>query len=184
MTTPADIRCLVLDVDGVLTDGRLWYADGPEPWRAFHIQDGLAIRWFQRLLGDVVILTAKTSAAIQNRAAELGISEVIHGSDDKGRDFERLCRRRDLQPAQVAAMGDDLTDLPVLRACGYALAPANAVPPVQRIARYVCSRAGGHGAVRQAIEHLLQVTNRWSDVLAMYGADRDEPAARRPRPRG
>jgi 3-deoxy-D-manno-octulosonate 8-phosphate phosphatase (KDO 8-P phosphatase) len=174
-----DIRCLVLDVDGVLTDGRLWYGEGGEPLRAFHIHDGLAIQWFQRLVGDVVVLTAKTAASVRTRVAELGAAELIEGSDDKGRDFAAICERRGLVPDQVAAMGDDLTDLPMLTACGYPMAPANAVQEVRQLARCVTKRQGGDGAVREAIEHLLRAMNRWPDVVAFYEKRSAEEAAGR-----
>lgn len=165
------IRCLVLDVDGVLTDGRLWYGIGAEPLRAFHIHDGLAIQCFQWTLGEVVILTAKRSEAVRMRAEELGIHHVIQGSRDKWADLERLLGELDLTPDQVAAMGDDLPDLPVLRRVGYPIAPANAASEVQAAARFITTRSGGHGAVREAVEHLLRESGHWDAVLNRYDAD-------------
>lgn len=163
-----EIRCLVLDVDGVLTDGRLWYGAGEEPLRAFHIHDGLAIRAFQRSVGPVVILTAKRSQAVTQRAAELGIEHVIQGSKDKLADLGQLLSRLGVSLEQVAAMGDDLADLGVLAACGFAIAPADAVEDVRAQARLVTQRGGGRGAVREAIEQILRTTGRWDEVLAGY----------------
>jgi 3-deoxy-D-manno-octulosonate 8-phosphate phosphatase (KDO 8-P phosphatase) len=159
--------CLVLDVDGVLTDGRLWYGAGPEPLRAFHIQDGLALRWFMRLGGTVVILTGKRSQGVAARAAELGIEHVIQGSDDKLADLRGFLAARDREVGQTAMIGDDLPDLPVLLTCGYPIAVANAAAEVRAAAKYVTKRTGGAGAVREAIEHLLG-DGGWAQVLGHY----------------
>ena len=166
----SEIRCLVLDVDGVLTDGRLWYGPDPEPLRAFHIQDGLAIQWFQRLVGPVAILTAKRSVAVTNRASDLGISHVIQGSRDKLADLTAKAASWGVTLAEIAMMGDDLPDLPVLRACGYAIAPADAATDVRSMTDFVTTRGGGRGAVREAIEHLMRRSERWDEVLRHYDA--------------
>jgi 3-deoxy-D-manno-octulosonate 8-phosphate phosphatase (KDO 8-P phosphatase) len=171
----------VLDVDGVLTDGKLYYSgDGP-PARAFHAHDGVGIELFQAAGGEVVLLTAKSSAAIAARAEELGVRHVIQGSRDKLGDLTRLLTELEIPLAQVAAMGDDLPDLPVLRACGYPLAPAGAAAEVREVARYVTSRPGGDGAVREAVEHLLRVMGRREAALSRYGAQ--ETAGTYPRTR-
>jgi 3-deoxy-D-manno-octulosonate 8-phosphate phosphatase (KDO 8-P phosphatase) len=164
------IRCLVLDVDGVLTDGRLWYGLGAEPLRAFHIHDGLAIMCFRQTLGEVVILTAKQSEAVRIRADELGIRHVIQGSRDKWADLERRLPDLGVAAEQIAAMGDDLPDLAVLRRVGYPMAPANAVAEVKAAARFVTTRAGGRGAVREAVEHLMRQAGQWDSVLSGYDA--------------
>lgn len=162
------IDILALDVDGVLTDGRLLYGVGDEPLRAFHVHDGLAIDGFQRVGGTVVIVTAKKSRAVAARAGDLRIRHVIQGSKDKLGDVQRLLGelRRDL--SSLAMIGDDLPDLPLMRACGYAIAPANAAEEVRSAARYVTARRGGKGAVREAVEHLLRADGRWAKVLAAY----------------
>lgn len=171
------IRCLCLDVDGVLTDGRLYVDESGRTTRAYHIQDGLAIRWFQRLGGTAVLLTGKRSPGIQARAAELDIPHVIQASQDKLADLESLLARLDIPLSAVAAIGDDLPDLPVLRRCGYPMAVANAVAEVKAAARYVTQRAGGRGAVREALEHLLRVTGQWERVLEYYGGQARQPCA-------
>lgn len=157
-----------MDVDGVLTDGRLWYGAGPEPLRAFDIQDGLAIRWFMRLGGTVVILTGKRSEAVAQRAAELGIEHVVQGSEDKLTDLRKLLELGSVALRDVAMIGDDLPDLPVLLACGYPIAVANAAAEVRAAAKYVTKRRGGDGAVREAIEHLLAEGRRWEQVVGHY----------------
>lgn len=166
-----EIRCLTLDVDGVLTDGRLWYGPAPEPLRAFHIHDGLALRWFQRLGGTVIILTGKRSEAVARRAAELQIANVIQGSEDKLADLEQALDRLGMTMSSVAAVGDDLPDLPVLRACALPIAVANAVDEVKAASSYVTRRAGGQGAVREVVERLLEPGGRWSEVLEAFGED-------------
>ena len=165
----ADIRCFVFDVDGVLTDGRLHYGGDAEPLRSFHVHDGFAIRWLERLGVTTVILTGKTSRGVQVRAEELGIVHVIQGSRDKLADLRELLARIDVRLDEVAMIGDDLLDLPVLRTCGCPIATANAVAEAKAAARYVTSKAGGDGAVREAIEHVLRADGRWSRVLEHYG---------------
>jgi 3-deoxy-D-manno-octulosonate 8-phosphate phosphatase (KDO 8-P phosphatase) len=166
-----DIRGLVLDVDGVLTDGRLYYGAGGEPLRAFHVHDGQGIQLFRRTLGEVVILTAKSSRAVEQRAADLGLRYVIQGSRDKAADLERLLPELGLGWPQLAAMGDDLPDLAVLRRCGLPLAPANAVREVRMRARFITPSPGGRGAVREAIEFVLREAGRWDEALAAFTGD-------------
>ena len=169
MTTKLErIRCLCLDVDGVMTDGRLIVDHEGRTLRAFHVQDGLALHWWQRLGGTVIICTGKESGSVAARAQELGIEHVIQGSQDKLADLQRKLAELDIELDEVAMVGDDLPDLPVLRKCGYPIAVANAVPEVKAVARLVTERAGGAGAVRDAIEGLLRPIGRWPDVVAHY----------------
>lgn len=170
-TQMADIACFCLDVDGVLTDGRIHRHDDGGTSRAFHTQDGLAIRWFRRLGGVVILLTAKRSRAVADRAAELDIEHVIQGSENKLADLRQTLRALNLPLEQVAAVGDDLPDLPVLRQCGFPIAVANAVEEVKAVARLVTRRAGGNGAVREALEHVLRADGRWANVLAHYAQE-------------
>jgi 3-deoxy-D-manno-octulosonate 8-phosphate phosphatase (KDO 8-P phosphatase) len=169
MPAMSDIRCLCLDVDGVLTDGRLYVDDDGRTTRAFHIHDGLALRAFQQLGGVVVICTGKRSGAVAARARELEIEHVIQGSADKLADLQAWLDQHGLRLEQVAAVGDDLPDLPVLQRCGLPIAVANAVDEVKAAARYVTQRAGGDGAVREAVEYILRSSGRWNEVLAQFG---------------
>jgi 3-deoxy-D-manno-octulosonate 8-phosphate phosphatase (KDO 8-P phosphatase) len=172
-TEAAQIRCLCLDVDGVLTDGRLYVDDQGRGARLFHVHDGFAIRWFMNLGGEVVICTGKTSPAVDARARELDIRHVIQGSRHKVEDLSRLLDGLGIQLSEVAMVGDDLPDLPVLKRCGFPIAAANAVDEVKAVARFVTASHGGQGAVREAIEHLMRASGRWSDVLRHYEADDD-----------
>jgi len=163
------IRCLVLDVDGVLTDGRLYYDEDGRSQRVFHVQDGIAIEWFQSLGGVLAILSGKSSPAVAIRAAHLGIRHVIQGSRDKLADLKGLLSQASVAPEETAFMGDDLPDLPAMRACGLAIAPANAVEPVRSAAGLVTRRPGGEGAVREALEHLMRLNGDWDVILQRYG---------------
>jgi 3-deoxy-D-manno-octulosonate 8-phosphate phosphatase (KDO 8-P phosphatase) len=164
----AEIRCICLDVDGVLTDGRLYVDDRGQGARAFYVQDGLAIRWFQRLGGIVVLCSGKHSEAVATRARELGIEHVIQRSPDKLADLRGLLARLGLDLEHTAVIGDDLPDLPLMRNCALPIAVANAVDEVKQAARLVTRRPGGHGAVREAIEYLMRRSGRWEQVLAQY----------------
>lgn len=165
---PASIRLLVLDVDGVLTDGRI-LLDGvhPEP-KTFHVRDGLAIRQWITFGGRVAVITGRSSPAVRARAAELGIDPVIQGAGDKGEALARVLAATGIEAAAAAAMGDDLPDLPLLRGVGLPLAPADAVDEVRAAAAYVTGAAGGFGAVREAIEHLMRASGAWDAVVASF----------------
>ncbi|MEW6250496.1 MAG: HAD hydrolase family protein [Planctomycetota bacterium] len=163
-----DIRALCLDVDGVLTDGGIYWDDAGRGWRRFDVQDGFAIRWFERLGGVVIVCSGKRSEAVTARGRELGVKHVIQGSRDKAGDVAEILQQLGLKFDQLAAVGDDLPDIPLLRRCGLAIAVANAAPEVKAAARLVTRRGGGRGAVREAIEHILRASGRWGEVVAEY----------------
>jgi 3-deoxy-D-manno-octulosonate 8-phosphate phosphatase (KDO 8-P phosphatase) len=173
------IRALVLDVDGVLTDGRMYYDEDGRSLRAFHVQDGLAIQQFRKVGGVVIICSAKQSAAVAARMKELNLEpeRVLLGSTDKLADTERALQAAGLELTDAAVMGDDLPDVRLMQACGYAIAPGNAVPDVQAIAQWVTNQPGGYGAVREAIEHILRADGRWHEVLRNYRIDTPLAAA-------
>lgn len=168
----ADVRLLCLDVDGVLTDGRIFTAEDGRQLRAFHVQDGLAIRWFQRLGGTVAICSGKDSPAVAARARELRIDHVLQGSENKLATVGPLLAQLGLGWAHVAVIGDDLPDLGIMRTCGFPIAVQNAVAEVKLAARYITHRTGGHGAVREAIELLLQRSGRWREIVQHYERQR------------
>jgi 3-deoxy-D-manno-octulosonate 8-phosphate phosphatase (KDO 8-P phosphatase) len=147
---------LILDVDGVLTDGRVTYDSGGAETKTFHIRDGLGIKLAQRVGIEVAILTARVSPMVARRAAELGIEHVQQGFENKVAGLDELLERLGIESSTVAYMGDDLLDLPAMRRVGYRLAPADAVAEVRELAEHVTQRPGGHGAVREAVEHLLR----------------------------
>jgi 3-deoxy-D-manno-octulosonate 8-phosphate phosphatase (KDO 8-P phosphatase) len=162
------IRLVLLDVDGVLTDGRfLLLADGTDA-RAFHTRDGHAIRMGQRAGLQFAILSGRRSRAVTLRAEELDLVEVQQGVADKGSAFREMLGRLALQDADVCYLGDDVVDLPVLRRAGLAIAPADAAPEALAAAHWVTSRPGGHGAVREAIELLLKAQGLWEREIDRY----------------
>ena len=163
------IRLVLLDVDGVLTDGRfLLMADGTDG-RCFHTRDGHAIRMGQRAGLQFAILSGRRSRAVTLRAEELDLVEVLQGVSDKGAAFGELLDRLGLQDAEVCYLGDDVVDLPVLTRAGLAVAPADAAPEAAAAAHWVTSRPGGQGAVREAIELLLKAQGLWEREIERYG---------------
>lgn len=174
----ARIRLLVLDVDGVLTDGGLYYGPSGEEIKRFDVQDGLAVVAARRAGLSVAVISGRASAAVTRRMAELGITEVHQGVEDKTVVLAALTARLGLDLADVAVMGDDLGDLALMRRVGLALAPGNAVREVRSAADWVSRRRGGGGAVREAIELLLKARTAWPPPTS--GGPRTERAAKRP----
>lgn len=160
------IRALVLDVDGVLTDGRIHYAPShpDEEAKSFHCRDGLGLRLAGEAGWHLALLTGRDSKVVSRRARELGIPDVMQGAFPKLPVFEDWCRRREISPAEVAYMGDDLVDIPIMRRVGLGAAVADAHPEALQVADWVSTRDGGSGAVRELIEFMLRVQDRWDEV--------------------
>lgn len=155
------VRLLILDVDGVLTDGRVWYGPGGAEWKCFHVHDGLALARAAAAGFPVAIVSARRSEAVSRRCAELGLSEVHQGVKDKLAVYQALRARHGCRDDDVACMGDDLTDLPLLERAGLALAPADAAAAVRRAADWVSRFGGGRGAVREVLEAILRARGQW-----------------------
>ena len=167
-----EIRLLVLDVDGVLTDGTISIDDDGRQSRGFHIQDGLGITMWRAVGRQTAILTSKHSPAVEARARMLGIDLIEQGAEDKLPGLERLVSAAGVSLDETAYAGDDLLDAAAMRRVGYPIAVANAVEEVKELASYVTGRNGGQGAVREAIEHLLKRDGKWWAALKAIGADR------------
>ncbi len=159
------IEILVLDVDGVLTDGRISYGDGEQEYKSFHVRDGSALRWWQDLGKQVALITGRDSPIVARRARELGIASVFQGQVKKLPALKQLLARTGFSAQQVCAMGDDLPDIPVLREAGVAIAVADACPEVCAQADWTTTARGGHAAVREAIERLLQAQGLWARLI-------------------
>ncbi|MEQ8763539.1 MAG: HAD hydrolase family protein [Planctomycetota bacterium] len=160
-----DIRILLMDVDGVLTDGRLIFdADGRE-LKAFSAYDGLGLALARKAGLLRGIITARESSVVAHRAAELKLEELHQGAHDKLAVFEEVCDRRGLGLHEAAFIGDDLTDLRTLKKAGYSACPANAVPEIKAVCDLVTERRGGEGAVRELIEVILKARGLWADLL-------------------
>jgi 3-deoxy-D-manno-octulosonate 8-phosphate phosphatase (KDO 8-P phosphatase) len=155
------VRLLVLDVDGVLTDGGILVGAAGDETKRFHVHDGLALVAARGAGLQVAVLSGRASAAVTRRMAELGVAEVHQGVADKAAALDALRARLGLGIAEVAMMGDDLPDLPAMARAGLALAPANAAAEVKRAADWVARRRGGDGAVREAVEMLLKARRAW-----------------------
>lgn len=165
-----DIQLLLLDVDGVLTDGSIIIDDSGRETKRFHVRDGMGIVSWKKLGLDVGVITGRPSRVTTIRCAELGIEMVEQGSaSEKLQAYERILVKTGLSDRQVAFMGDDLADLPLLVRVGYPMTVADGVDEVRGVAKYVTKAPGGRGAVREAIEHLLRGMGRWEEVLEFYG---------------
>lgn len=162
------IKLLVLDVDGVLTDGRLWYGNSGEELKAFNIQDGLGIKLLQRAGVDVAIITGRTSQLVTRRGTELGIKHIVQGREDKLVALRGLAAELNLELDEIAYAGDDLPDLSAIAAVGLGIAVANALPYVAQRAAYKTARSGGDGAVREICDLIMQAQNKLETVLEHY----------------
>lgn len=162
------VKLLVLDVDGVLTDGRVVYDHQGKEIKFFDVRDGHGLKLFERAGLECVWLSGRESEANKIRAAELGAAELIEDCKIKLPKLEDVVSRRGLEMSQVAYMGDDLIDLPCMRAVGLALAPADAIHEALEAAHWVAPFPGGRGAVRAAVELLLKATGNWEKVTARY----------------
>lgn len=150
------MRLAVFDVDGVFTDGRFYLSDEGVETKAFHTQDGHGIKELLRAGIGVAVISARNSGAVRLRMAELGVPHVLQGVTDKSRAFESLLAELQLAAGQCVYTGDDIPDLPLLRAAGFAVAVANAVDEVKAACDYVTRAPGGAGAVREVCELILR----------------------------
>jgi 3-deoxy-D-manno-octulosonate 8-phosphate phosphatase (KDO 8-P phosphatase) len=162
------IELILSDVDGVLTDGGIWYDNQGVEIKSFHIRDGLGIKLWQRAGFKFGLLTARTSHIVKLRALELGIDVVRQGFENKLPAAIDILRELQLSAEQTCYIGDDLTDLPVIRHVGLGIAVADAVSEVRSAASYITKTTGGRGAVREVIELVLKGKNRWDDIVQRY----------------
>ena len=162
------IRLLALDVDGVLTDGRITYSNHGEELKSFNIRDGLGIKLLQRAGVTVAIITGRSSEIVSRRATELGIEHVVQGREDKRVALEELCATLGLSLDECAYMGDDLPDLGAVRAARLGLTVADGADAVRAAADWCSSLPGGAGAVREACEALLRARDQWQALEADF----------------
>ena len=162
------VRLMLFDVDGVLTDGRLWYGPSGDALKAFSVLDGHGIKQLLQSGVAVALLSGRNSPAVALRAAELGIAHVLQGTDDKLAAFESLAGRLGVAAAEAGFMGDEVIDLPVLRRCGFACAPAAAHELVRGHVHYLARAPAGAGAVREVCEFLMRAQGTLEAALARY----------------
>ncbi len=167
-TNFAEIQMLILDVDGVLTDGTLFiHSDGSES-KCFNTLDGHGIKMWQRAGMKVALLSGRASEPTRRRAEQLQIEHVFEDCHDKLPALQKFLEQIGISPEAVAYIGDDLTDLPVIRFVGFGAAVANAVDEVKKYADYVTEHPGGDGAVREVIEYILKNTGKWQELMKRY----------------
>ncbi len=162
------IKLLILDVDGVLTDGRVIYTDSGEEIKRFNVQDGHGLKLLMRSGIEVALLTGRESKAVLHRARDLGIEAVYQKALNKIEVYESILREKGLTDKEVGFVGDDLVDLPVLRKVGFSAAVPDAVPEVKEIVDYITTNKGGEGAVREVCELLLKAQDTWTTVTERY----------------
>lgn len=163
-----DIRLLLLDVDGVMTDGGIIYDGNGLETKIFNVRDGHGIKMLQRCGIMVGIITGRSSAVVDIRARELGIELVYQGALKKLERYEEIKLKTGLSDSQIAYIGDDVIDVPVMRRVVFAAAPADGQPEARNIAHYVTSRGGGRGAVREVCDLIIKGRGLWNDVASRY----------------
>ncbi len=163
-----DISFLIIDVDGVLTDGRIFCSDKGEEQKVFHVKDGSGVAFWHRAGKKTAIISGRKSKAVEHRAKELGIEEVHQNAHKKLEVYEKILKKYGLRDGEVCYIGDDLIDLPVLRRVGFAVAVADSPPEVLQRVDYVTRARGGAGAVREVVEKILKFQGKWGDILNRY----------------
>lgn len=178
----ARVRLLLMDVDGVMTDGSYWQVPdgrgGLAEIKAFDSQDGIAFQWLRRFSLQAGVISGRTSVATEERARSAGFKYVYQGHTEKIPILEEILEQSGLAAEQVGYVGDDFTDVVVMHRVGFAVAVANAKPEVRRHAHWVTPSPGGRGALRDVVELLLKAQGRWDEILRHYELDRDGQQAR------
>jgi len=163
----SNIKVLVLDVDGVLTDGTIAFTGIIDiETKFFHVHDGLGISLWQKAGFHTILISGRNAQCVSSRAKELNITYVKQGSKDKITDLENFLLKLGLSSDEACFIGDDLGDIAVMQHVGYSIAVQNAVKEVQQIANWTTSKSGGNGAVREAIEHLMNANNTWEQCVS------------------
>ncbi len=163
-----EVKLLLLDVDGVLTDGSLIYSHEGKESKAFNTQDGFGLRMLQDAGIEVGIITARSSEALSRRSADLKISHLYQGASNKLDAYKEICKKTGFKPFEIAYMGDDWLDMVLLKRVGLAAAPANGVAEVKKMVHYTTEQSGGHGAVRELCDLILEAKGRLKEFLQLY----------------
>lgn len=162
------IKLLLMDCDGVLTDGRFWLLNNGDEQKGFHVHDGLGLELWHRAGMRSGIISGRKSTVVEQRARDLKIEFVRQGAENKLHSFEELLTEAGIEDSEVAYIGDDLNDIPLLMRAELAVAVANAVEETRSVAHLVTKANGGFGAVREVIEIILKSQGRWADVTEKY----------------
>lgn len=170
----ARIKLLLMDCDGVLTDGRIELLDSGDETKTFHTRDGHGIVLMHRVGLITGIISGRTSSFVERRATELGIKYVRQGTWDKIKVYDELLAETGVTEAEVAYIGDDVTDVPLMQRSGFAVAVADSVTEARANAHYVTQVAGGFGAVREVCELILKAQGHWDDLMKRYVKGKDD----------
>lgn len=162
------IKLLILDIDGILTDGRIIYDNRGNELKFFDVQDGFGIVLLKRVGIETVIMTAKKSKVVSRRAKDFNVKHIYQNCFDKLKVFEDILRKFSLSPDEICFMGDDLIDIPVLKRVGFAVSVPNAVYETKKVVHYVTKRHGGRGAVREVCDLIIKSQNKWQDIIVHY----------------
>jgi len=162
------IKLLVLDIDGVMTDGRIIMDSEGRELKNFDVRDGHGIKMIQRYGIDVAILTGRQSKTVEHRAKDLQIEEVYQKAFNKKEVFEKILQKHNLSNEEVAFIGDDIVDIPVLKSVGFSVTVADAMDVVKKQVDYVTKNRGGRGAVREICDMILQAQGKWPEIAAKY----------------
>jgi len=162
------VKLLILDVDGVLTDGRLYYTDDGKEIKAFNVLDGHGIVMLKNCGINVAIISGRRSKCVSYRAKELGVKYVFQGVYDKVKVMERILQREKITREHICYIGDDITDIPLLRAAGFSVSVSNGQKEVKSVVDYITTKKGGDGAVREVSELILKSKGLWDGVLSNY----------------
>lgn len=167
-TRAAKIKLLILDVDGVLTDNRLFYGDNGVEYKSFFTRDGHAMVLWRKSGLDIGVITGRKSQLVTQRMSDLNVKYLFQGVPDKLPVFEQLLRDENYLPEEIAYMGDDILDLPILTRVGLAACPKDADPEVIKRVHFVSEKVGGQGAVRELIETILKIQGHWQSHMDFY----------------
>ncbi len=162
------IKLLVLDADGVMTDGRITYTVWGDELKSFNVHDGAGMKYWKRAGGKLAIITGRKSDSVKRRARELDVDVLRQNCKVKLPVLEKVLAKLSVSGAETAVVGDDLGDLPMMRACGFSAAPSNAVEEIRQHVDYVCGAAGGAGCVREVVELLLKGAEKWDQIMGRY----------------
>ncbi len=159
------IKLVILDVDGTLTDGKLYMSNKGDDMKAFDVRDGLGISLSIKSGLKIGIITGKTSDLVERRGRELGITDIVQGSWDKVASLKEILNKYNITFEETAYIGDDLIDLKVMKQCGFSACPKNAVAEILEVADFISSKNGGDGAVREILEKILKEQGKWDSII-------------------
>jgi len=165
------IKLLLLDVDGTMTDGKITYSNNGDELKSFCVKDGLAVASWIKLGGKVAIVTGRESKIVEKRAKELGIEYIYQGVKDKFKKVEEILEDTNLTWENVAAIGDDLNDISMLKRAKISFAPSNSSKYIKNYVNIMLTKSGGDGAIREMIEYILEKENKIEELLSLWGVD-------------